>query len=110
MDPLHTEITIRRAYADDELALVRLAALDSADGLPAGPMLLAEVDGELRAALSLQDGSSIADPFSRTVELLELLETRARAEAATTRRGRAWLRRFRAYRAPTTRPIPATRP
>ena len=35
---------------------MRLAALDSAAGVPAGPLLLAEVDGELRAALSLSDG------------------------------------------------------
>jgi hypothetical protein len=105
----HSEITIRRAYADDELALVRLAALDSADGVPAGPLLLAEVDGELKVALSLRDGSAIADPFTRTVDLLELLQTRASAEGKATPRRRARLRRSRAYRAPSPRPVPATR-
>jgi hypothetical protein len=71
-----TSITIRRAYADDAATLLRLAALDSAE-IPDGPLLLAEVDGELRAALSLGDGSAIADPFYPTLGLLELLRTHA---------------------------------
>ena len=70
-----SDITIRPAYADDQVALRRLAALDSAT-VPPGPLLLAEVGGELRAAISLRDGRSIADPFERTVELVELLELR----------------------------------
>jgi hypothetical protein len=102
----YSEITIRRAYADDQFAMVRLAALDSADTVPPAPLLLAEVDGELRAALSLRDGTSIADPFTRTAELLELLQTRARAEATPRRRPG----RFRGYLAPRPRPVPATRP
>ena len=55
-------ITVRPAYADDERALARLAALDSAP-VPPAPLLVAEVEGELRAALSLWDGTVIADPF-----------------------------------------------
>jgi hypothetical protein len=70
-------ITIRPAYADDDAAITRLAALDSADRLPAKPLLVAEVDGELRAALSLSDGSSIADPFHRTLHILNLLSVHA---------------------------------
>jgi hypothetical protein len=70
-------ITIRPAYADDEIAVARLAALDSADRIPATPLLLAEVDGELRAALSLRDGSSIADPFHRTLHIVALLRVHA---------------------------------
>jgi hypothetical protein len=86
-------ITIRRAYADDASALARLAALDSA-AVPDGPLLLAEVDGELRAALSLDDGSAIADPFYPTLGLLELLRTHATATmpAAAPRRVRRALR------------------
>ena len=94
------EITIRPAYADDEIALRRLAAVDSADAVPPAPLLLAELDGELRAALSLADGSVIADPFVRTAEVLELLRVRASAEVATRRR-RARRRRFLGFRAPT---------
>jgi hypothetical protein len=72
-------ITIRQSYADDELALTRLAVLDSAPAAPAQPLLLAEVNGELRAALSLSDGSAIADPFFPTADLLDLLRVHARA-------------------------------
>jgi hypothetical protein len=69
-------ITIRPAYADDHAALLRLAALDSTE-LPAGPLLLAEVDGELRAALSPASGVSIADPFFPTLHLVTLLRAHA---------------------------------
>ncbi|MDQ6606182.1 MAG: hypothetical protein M3Z06_06490 [Actinomycetota bacterium] len=71
------EITIRLAYADDGFALIRLAALDSAAAVPPAPLLLAEVDGEARAAVSLRDGASVADPFTPTAEILELLHRRA---------------------------------
>lgn len=77
-------ITVRPAYADDALALRRLAALDSAK-LPAQPLLVAEVEGELRAALSLVDGSAIADPFHPTTALLELLRTHAASVAPRPR-------------------------
>jgi hypothetical protein len=79
-------ITIRPAYADDHPALLRLAALDSA-AVPPMPLLIAEVDGELRAALSVPGGASIADPFFPTLHLLELLRLHAAASAASRRRG-----------------------
>lgn len=72
-------ITIRPAYADDELALLRLAALDSTNGVPPMPLLIAEEDGDLRAALSLRNNSAIANPFFRTRHLLELLALHAAA-------------------------------
>jgi hypothetical protein len=84
MSPLATStITIRTAYSDDDVAVTRLAQLDSADQLPPRPLLLAEVDGELRAALSLRDGSTIADPFFPTVDLLALLHKHASVTGAT---------------------------
>jgi hypothetical protein len=67
-----TAITIRPACADDELAIVRLAALDSAP-VPRPPVVLAEVEGELRVAVSAHDLAVIADPFRRTLELVALL-------------------------------------
>jgi hypothetical protein len=85
MTLLNEPITIRLATPDDHLALWRLAALDSADSVPSGRVLLAEVGGELHAALSLQDGSAIADPFHPTLHILELLRIHAAARA--TRRG-----------------------
>ena len=53
MNTLLSQITIRPGYADDDQALHRLAALDSA-AVPAQPLLVAELDGELSAALSLR--------------------------------------------------------
>jgi hypothetical protein len=76
------QITIRPAYADDELAVVRLAALDSADAPPPTPLLVAEVDGQLRVALSLRDGSAIADPFVPTADILALVRAYASAPGA----------------------------
>jgi hypothetical protein len=85
MNTLRSEITIRPGYADDHLALIRLAALDSSS-IPAEPLLVAEIDGEMSAALSLSDGTAIADPFRPTAELVALL--RAHAAAATPAPGR----------------------
>jgi hypothetical protein len=82
MKPLSDSITIRPAYADDHTAVARLAALDSAERLPSAPLLLAEVDGEPRAALSLLDGSAVADPFFPTRHLLSLMRAHAAASAA----------------------------
>jgi len=70
-------ITIRLAHPDDTAALARLAALDSA-GVPHEPVLLAEVGGEIRAALSLRSGSVVANPFHLTEDLVALLQARAR--------------------------------
>jgi hypothetical protein len=99
-------ITIREAYPGDQLALVRLAELDSADVVPPRPLLLAEVDGEPRVALSLADGSAIADPFHHTTAMLALLRRHAisleparrsrrqtRPKGSPRTRGERWRRR-----------------
>lgn len=88
-------IVIRTARQDDEPALLRLAALDSAAALR-GEILVADVDGRPLAALSLADGRVIADPFELTADLVELLQTRARlmgVAGTQPRRGRHSLRR-----------------
>jgi hypothetical protein len=91
-------ISIRHARPDDGAALWRLAALDSAAALRGG-VLIADVEGEILAALSLRDGRAIADPFRLTADLVELLRTRARLMGAPggsrtqNRRGRHSLRR-----------------
>ncbi len=82
-------VTLRYAFPDDDAQVARLAALDSAT-VPAGPLLLAEVGGQLWAALSLADGGAIADPFHPTLALVALL--RERAAQLTTPRYR-WARR-----------------
>jgi hypothetical protein len=75
--PATTPVTLRFAFPDDSAAVARLAALDSSEP-PAMPALLCEVGGELFVALSLADGSVVADPFQPTVALVELLRARAR--------------------------------
>jgi hypothetical protein len=72
-------LTIRPADLADLAALDRLAALDSASP-PTGPTLVAEVGGELWAALDVSTGTAIADPFRPSGELVELLKLRARGE------------------------------
>ena len=70
-------VTLRFGSPADEKALVRLASLDSSLP-PTQPVLLAEVDGQLLAALALTDGKVVADPFHRTADLIDLLRARAR--------------------------------
>jgi hypothetical protein len=84
-------VTVRRATPADETALGRLAALDSARPV-AGEVLVAEVGREIWAALSIEDGRLIADPFRATRVARELLALRARhlrAAAAPPRQTRA---------------------
>ena len=69
-------VTIRWARPADLPALERVAALDS-KRLPAGPMLVACVDGAIWAALSTLDGAAVADPFRLSGDLVGLLRTRA---------------------------------
>ncbi len=69
-------ITIRRATAADEPAVRRLAVLDSAFP-PTGDVLLAEMGAELWAAVSVDNGHAVADPFRHSADLVELLRLRA---------------------------------
>jgi hypothetical protein len=80
----HTAVVIRESLRSDTTDLRRLAQLDSARP-QAGPMVVAEVDGEIRAAVSLIDGTVIADPFQRTADLVALAETRAHQLRAQAR-------------------------
>jgi hypothetical protein len=70
-------VTLRFAGFDDAPDLLCLAQLDSAEPLTE-PVLVAEVAGRLTAALSLSEGSVIADPFVPTAGAVELLRARAR--------------------------------
>ena len=69
-------IVIRRATDADIVALADLAILDSRKPLT-GPALIAEVDGVVRAAVDMADGSVAADPFVPTAELVDLLRLHA---------------------------------
>lgn len=77
MDLADSPVTLRFCSSADKRALADLAALDCAT-TPTEPVLLAEIDGSVRAALSLADGAVVADPFYPTVVLIELLHARAR--------------------------------
>ena len=79
----NTEITIRRMDLYRRRPVPRshkLAALDSHAPLD-GPVLGAEVEGELRAAISVDGGELVADPFARTSELRALLRAARRPAA-----------------------------
>jgi hypothetical protein len=89
-------ITVRRAAPEDATGLARLAQIDSGRA-PAGPALVAEVDGELLAALPLAGGRALADPFRPTGELVRLLELRA-AQLNGGGRRRRWRLRGRLLR------------
>jgi len=74
--PRAGEVTVRLASPEDAGGLERLAQLDSGS-LPARPILVAQLDGELVAALPLGGGRAVADPFRASAELVRLLELRA---------------------------------
>lgn len=71
-------VTIRRAGAQDNPAIARLAELDTAPSLQ-GLCLIAERDGEPVAACQIGSGRTVADPFRPTADVVELLEARAKA-------------------------------
>ena len=75
-----TSLTIRHANGADAGALARLAALDSSR-VPTGELLIAELDGRLVAALSIDTGASIADPFAHTAAIVDSLRAQAQRRA-----------------------------
>jgi hypothetical protein len=72
-----SSVLIRAARGSDGPALRRLAALDSSP-LPEGALLIAETDHEVIAALSMDTGAKVADPFRRTADVIDLLTFRAK--------------------------------
>lgn len=72
-----SEGIVVRLFAERDIdAIRRLAALDSKP-VPAGGVLVAEREGELVAALPLDGGQALADPFKPTAEVVALLQRRA---------------------------------
>ena len=74
-------IVIRSPRTDEAFAVRRLAYLDSRRPLR-GDVLVAFVDGEPLAAISLADGTVVADPFRLTADIVELLRLRAQLRDA----------------------------
>ena len=76
---------IRLAGDYDERELARLAEIDSAAPLE-HPILLGEIGGRPAAALDLDTGRAVADPFVATADLLDHLRLRAGTYDAPARR------------------------
>lgn len=68
-------VLMRRSTAADAARIRVLARLDD-KRLPAGPFLVAEVSGEVVAALSLTSGTIVADPFRPTSDAVAMLRLR----------------------------------
>jgi hypothetical protein len=85
---MSTSIEIRPSRPDDSAALRDLAALDSAAPLT-GDVLVAVVEDTAVAALSIDDGRVIADPFRRTADTVAMLELRAAGHGRRARTTRA---------------------
>jgi hypothetical protein len=89
---LERTITLRVADPAEEPALERLGELSGLT-IPPGRYLVAEVDGEVWAALPLSGGEPFGDPFLPALEVKELLSLRrgqleARARSADEDDGR----------------------
>ena len=93
------ELRIRLAGRGDDVVLEQLAALDSQSPLH-GDVLIAELDGVAVAALSLQDGRLIADPFAPTAAVGDHLRLRAGSIQSRHRRSSAIRRLLRLIPAP----------
>ncbi len=90
--PAGAPVAIRTAVAGDARAIARLATLDGAE-VPSGPMLIAEVGDAAWAAMGLEDGRVVADPFQPSAHVVELLRARAgHVHAELDRRRRPLLR------------------
>jgi hypothetical protein len=75
---------IRNATAADRELLERIARLDTQASI-VGPALIGEIGGTAAAAISVDDGRVIADPFIHTSNLVALLRVRQRANRAASR-------------------------
>lgn len=69
-------VLMRRAGAADAGRIRDLARLDD-KRQPSGPFLVAEVSGEVVAAVSLVTGAVVADPFRLTGDSVAMLRLRA---------------------------------
>ncbi len=85
-------VALRPAQPEDARALKILAELDEEPEL-SGETLLALIDGDAVAALSLEDGRVVSNPFVATREAVSLLKLRA--DHLVGRRSRQPRRRWR---------------
>jgi hypothetical protein len=74
-------IVIRSAQPADERDLTVLGILDGGRHMPTGRVMVAEVGGQLRAAVG-SNGAAISDPFWPSAELVSMLRVHATREPA----------------------------
>jgi hypothetical protein len=88
-------LTLRLALAEDAPALHTLAELDEEPEL-SSQVLLALLDGEAVAALSLDDGRVVSNPFVATSDAVTMLRHRAGhlVGRALRKQRRGWRPRF----------------
>ena len=77
------ELKLRDATDADAASLLRLARLDSQGRPPAGKVIVAEDDGTMVAAMSVETGATIADPFRATAPIVAMLRLRAEKQRAS---------------------------
>jgi len=70
-------LTVRR-FAHSDIGAIRLLAELDGKPTPIGAVLVAEVAEELVAAVPLDGGEALADPFKPTADIVALLRLRAR--------------------------------
>jgi hypothetical protein len=90
---VHSSVELRLARVDEDADVRRLAQLDDAPQLD-GPAMLAVVDGEAVAAMSMSDLRIVANPFVHTEHAVKLLALRGAhlSERRDHRRPRRLLR------------------
>jgi hypothetical protein len=76
-EALSETVLLRLCCVRDDHELDRLSQLEGRDA-PTGRHVVAEVGGVVVAALPLEGGEMLADPFRPTAHLLPLLEVRAK--------------------------------
>ena len=69
-------ITIRPLQGADVAAVELLAELEESR-VPPGRLLVAEVEGTIEAAVAVEGGETVANPFSASGEAVSLLRIRA---------------------------------
>src|SRR3954449_2375486 len=72
-------IVIRSARTADEQAIAVLGVLDGGRRTPAGRVMVAEVDGSIRAAVG-SNGAAISDPFWPSAGLVSMLRVQTDSE------------------------------
>jgi hypothetical protein len=72
-------IVIRSARSADEQDIAVLGVLDGGHHMPEGRVMVAEVDGRIRAAVG-SNGAAISDPFWPSAELVGMLRVHAAPE------------------------------